>query len=137
MKYHLLDNKTGFFFLLRQAGLVDDLLDAEEVLDAMQFPPPQTRAWLRGSLIRRYPHYILSANWDVLRFHDSGKNDIRNLWLSMNDPTDYSQKQTETILNNSNNFEEILTRLQQINFKEAANGIFQKTTSGKKKNTKA
>lgn len=117
IKYHLLDQKAGFFFLLRQAGFVDNLLEPREVLDAMQIPPAQTRAWLRGLLVRQYSHHILSVNWDVLRFQNLGKKSVHNLLLSMPDPMQYAQKQTESILNNDDNLEDILTHLQQMDFK--------------------
>jgi proteasome accessory factor A len=52
MKYHDLDAETGLFARCLSLGLTDRLVRDDEVLRAQSEPPRDTRAWLRGQIIR-------------------------------------------------------------------------------------
>lgn len=48
---------------LRGLGRLEDVVPAAEVAAAEFAPPPDTRAWFRGELIRRFPERVYSASW--------------------------------------------------------------------------
>jgi proteasome accessory factor A len=58
----------GLFYRLQQRGAIERLLDDEEITRLVTQPPPDTRAWLRGQSIARFPHHLLSADWSILHF---------------------------------------------------------------------
>lgn len=59
--------ERGLARRLRAAGAVATLVGDEEVRDAVVNPPQDTRAWLRGELVRRFPREVAAAGWnDVL-----------------------------------------------------------------------
>ncbi len=52
-KFHQLD-REGYYYKLKQSDLVDRLFTEEEIARAEEEPPADTRASLRGELIKRY-----------------------------------------------------------------------------------
>jgi len=63
--------------------VTDDQIDS-----ATTEPPPDTRAWLRGTLVRRFPDDVASASWDDLLIRRRGG---RLQHLPMPDPLGYSR----------------------------------------------
>ena len=59
----------GVFARLEAAGRITRLTTPEEVEAAVTTPPADTRAWLRGRLVRDHAPDVISASWDsvVLR----------------------------------------------------------------------
>jgi hypothetical protein len=54
-KFHQVD-EDGYYYRLAGSNLVDDLFSTEEIEHAMSNPPPNTRAHIRGELIKKYGH---------------------------------------------------------------------------------
>ncbi len=65
LKYHDLDPQEGYFFRLRTDGLVTRVLDDAAVAAAITQPPRETRAHIRGHVIKRFhdPSYQGSIDW--------------------------------------------------------------------------
>ncbi|AKT51917.1 Pup deamidase/depupylase [Arsenicicoccus sp. oral taxon 190] len=61
----------GLHHKLEAAGRIDRVEPPERVRAAVTEPPPDTRAWLRGTMVERYPHEVLAASWDsvIVRRH--------------------------------------------------------------------
>ncbi len=66
LQYHEVNRKTGLFYKLQNAGLVDRLVDDKQIEYAVENPPEDTRAYLRGELVRRED--VSDADWDSISF---------------------------------------------------------------------
>jgi proteasome accessory factor A len=53
--------------LATRAGLVQ-LCAPTDVVSAMVRPPESTRAYFRGTVLQRWPHDVIAANWDSVVF---------------------------------------------------------------------
>jgi proteasome accessory factor A len=113
IKYHQLDSETGFFYLLREAGLVENLLTEEEIREAMISPPASTRAYLRGRCAKEYPDHMLSANWDVLTFQLDRGDKARTVRLRMPNPAAYTRAEVEPILEADVELESLIVDLRE------------------------
>jgi proteasome accessory factor A len=83
LQYHDIHVKRGFYYLLARQGNVERVVTDEEVTRATLQPPPNTRAKLRGELIKlakeQKIHYDL--DWNYIRF-----GHLMNFWVRFNDP---------------------------------------------------
>ena len=80
LQYHDLRPEKS---LARRVGL-ETLVDPDDVAAAMSSPPPDTRAWFRGTCLQRFADEIVAANWDSLVF-DTGGSSLRR--VPMLEPT--------------------------------------------------
>jgi len=78
LQYHDLRPERGLFRRLAARGAVVRLVDDAEVERAVDEPPSDTRAWLRGTCIRRFPDAVVAAGWDGLVL-DRGDGVLRRL----------------------------------------------------------
>ncbi|MDQ6632743.1 MAG: proteasome accessory factor PafA2 family protein [Verrucomicrobiota bacterium] len=72
LEYHRLDLEEGLFYGLEQTGAMVGIPDEQAVRRAISEPPETTRALIRGKCIQKFPHAILSAQWDHITLE--GKN---------------------------------------------------------------
>ena len=56
--------ERSVYHRLAAAGAVERLLTDEEVARAVSEPPIDTRAYFRGSVVRRFPDQVRAASWD-------------------------------------------------------------------------
>ncbi|KGM11003.1 depupylase/deamidase Dop [Cellulomonas carbonis] len=56
--------ERGLYHRLVAAGAVETLVDPAEVDRAVTEPPSDTRAYFRGTVVRRYAHQVRAASWD-------------------------------------------------------------------------
>ncbi len=56
--------ERGLYHRLEAAGAVERLTSDEEVEAAVTDPPEDTRAWFRGTVVRRFPEAVRAASWD-------------------------------------------------------------------------
>ncbi len=79
LKYHDLDPGEGYFFRLRAEKLVTRVLTDEEVARAMTEPPGDTRAHMRGHLIKRFhdPTHQGSVDWVQARIEEPERRRYR------------------------------------------------------------
>jgi len=66
-----LDDARSPFAALRRAGRLRPRVDAARAQAALGTPPPDTRAWLRGTLVGRFPDAVDAADWEWLLLRDS------------------------------------------------------------------
>ena len=92
LQYHDIHVKRGLYYLLARQGNIARIVTDEEVLKATSCPPPNTRAKLRGELIKlakeQKIHYDL--DWNYIRF-----GHLMNFWVRFNDPF---QTESEKVL---------------------------------------
>ena len=56
--------ERGLYHRLLAAGAVERLVDDQVVLRAVYEPPDDTRAYFRGTVVRRFPGQVRAASWD-------------------------------------------------------------------------
>ena len=68
LQYHDLRPDKGLYIRLLKNGHVKRLLSHEEIVHAMHYPPVDTRAYFRGTCLRKFPKHIYSASWNSMIF---------------------------------------------------------------------
>lgn len=56
--------ERGLYHRLVAAGAVERLVDEAQVARAVHEPPEDTRAYFRGTVVRRFPAQVRAASWD-------------------------------------------------------------------------
>jgi proteasome accessory factor A len=64
-------DRPGPFDALERAGRLRTVVGQEEVARAGAEPPADTRAWLRGTLVRLVPERVVAASWDWMAVRDT------------------------------------------------------------------
>ncbi len=72
LQYHDLSPERGLFYRLQARGLVQRVIDDEQITSAMTHPPQSTRARLRGDFIRRAKERRrdYTVDWVHLKLND-------------------------------------------------------------------
>jgi proteasome accessory factor A len=104
LQYHDLRPSKSLFARLDTERLVDE----GEVASAVTEPPRDTRAWFRGQCLKRWPHAVVTANWDSLVF-DLGTDPLRR--VPMMDPLKGTADHVEELLAQCTSPTELLDRL--------------------------
>ena len=91
LQYHDLRSERS---LAQRAGL-ETIVDPASAERAVTEPPLDTRAFFRGTCLRKYPAEIVTANWDSLVF-DLGTDPLRR--VPMMDPLRGTAAHTEALL---------------------------------------
>jgi proteasome accessory factor A len=104
LQYHDLRPERS---LSARAGL-EQLVGDEDATRAMTEPPNDTRAYFRGTCLRRFPEQIVTANWDSLVF-DLGTDPLRR--VPMMDPLRGTAAHTEALLARCETAAELLDEL--------------------------
>lgn len=66
----------GLYYRMAARGLMETIFSQEEINAAVDNPPHDTRAYLRGMTLQRYAPYVVAANWDALSFSVPGARKI-------------------------------------------------------------
>lgn len=77
LKYHDLDPATGLYLKCAATGLVDRMVDEKTVLQAQSRPPDNTRARIRGLIIRQTAGMNLEVkieDWEKINIRPKGRN---------------------------------------------------------------
>jgi proteasome accessory factor A len=104
LQYHDIRREKGLYFLLERKGKVRRLVTDEQIEKAMVDPPQNTRAKMRGELIKlakmkRIPYDL---DWNYIRI-----GYLLNLWVKCNDPF---QEENEKVT-------QLKRRIERSNFK--------------------
>jgi proteasome accessory factor A len=104
LQYHDIRREKGLYFLLERKGQVVQLATNEQIEKAMVDPPQNTRAKMRGELIKlakmkRIPYDL---DWNYIRI-----GYLLNLWVKCNDPF---QEENEKVT-------QLKRRIERSNFK--------------------
>ncbi len=104
LQYHDLRAESSLAARLPLERLVGD----EEVLDATEQPPTDTRAWFRGRCLQRWAGEIVAANWDSLVF-DVGAEPLRR--VPMMEPLRGGKAQVGDLVDRAGSARELLDLL--------------------------
>jgi proteasome accessory factor A len=58
--------ERGLYHRLEAAGAVERLVGDDEIARAVTAPPEDTRAYFRGTVLRRFAPYVRAASWDAV-----------------------------------------------------------------------
>ncbi|HSL59944.1 MAG TPA: proteasome accessory factor PafA2 family protein, partial [Acidimicrobiales bacterium] len=104
LQYHDLRADKNLAERLGLERLVDDV-DAERGIDE---PPDDTRAWFRGTCLRKWAPYIVAANWDSIVF-DVGEDPLRR--VPMMEPSRGTRAHVGRLVENCETPAELLDQL--------------------------
>jgi len=80
-RYHDLDPQTGLFLRCATLELVDRVIEEDKVCLALTDPPPDTRAWMRGKIIREASRKnvdVIVENWESIKIVAKGDDSGRH-----------------------------------------------------------
>jgi Putative proteasome component. len=89
LQYHDIRSDRGLFRLLESRGEVLRILDPQEIEEALLSPPADTRAYFRGTLLRRFPREVVAVSWSSAVV-DDGSTSLKRIPLE--DPCRGTQK---------------------------------------------
>ena len=110
LQYHDISTEKGIYYALEKGGFVDRLLTEEEISRAIENPPEGTRAYFRGTCLKKFPKEIYSASWTSILF-DVGNAEIKKIPIM--DPFKGNRQLIEKIMNTSHTARELLNHLSQ------------------------
>jgi len=97
LRYASLDPEEGLFLQLARAGQVEGMPSEEEIDQAADNPPEDTRAYLRARLLRRHGDEVTDLDWDRVRFRSGGRYSA-GVWLGLPDPARWGRAESDPVL---------------------------------------
>ena len=80
LQYHDIRRDKGLYYVLERSGEVQRILTDEEIDLAVDEPPADTRAYIRGMCLKKFRNQVFSVNWDSLAFNLE-EGDIKRIAL--------------------------------------------------------
>jgi proteasome accessory factor A len=108
LQYHDIRRDRGLYYRLEREGYVERLLSDAEIQQAMTMPPTDTRAYFRGTCLRKFPNQVYGASWSSILL-DSGEAAVKK--IPMAEPARGTKKLVGEILERSDSVAELLERL--------------------------
>jgi len=108
LQYHDLRLDKGLYYRLEREGYVERLLTDEEIHRAMQLPPTDTRAYFRGTCLRKFPAHVYGASWTSILL-DTGAAAVKR--IPMTEPARGTRKLVGEILERADSVTDLLERL--------------------------
>lgn len=105
LQYHDVRREKSLYSALEKGCFVDRLLDNGEVVRAEQDPPGDTRAYFRGTCLKRFPKEVYASSWSSILF-DIGNTTIKKVPLM--EPLRGTQALTGSMLESARSVEEVL-----------------------------
>jgi Pup amidohydrolase len=108
LQYHDIRREKGLYYLLERNGEVERIVTDTEIDLAVDEPPGDTRAYLRGMCLKKFRQQVFSVNWDSLAFTlDEG--DIKR--IALDDPLQGTKAQVAEAIDGATNAAELLATL--------------------------
>ena len=109
LQYADIDPSKSLYHRLVARGRMRTLFSAEQVERATTEPPRETRAFLRGTLMSRWPEEILGINWDTVSCRGRYSKELTR--FTMMEPTRYGAAEVEPLLEEANHSDALLNGL--------------------------
>jgi len=84
LEYHNIDTESGLYYELMRKGIMRRVITDEQIYNAIQNPPDETRAYFRGKSLEKFRPNVKSVQWDSITFEMNG----RQFPISMNNLVD-------------------------------------------------
>ena len=108
LQYHDLRPEKSLYYVLERQQEVARIVSDDEIRQAVQEPPTDTRAYFRGQCLKKYPTRIFGVSWGALLF-DLGAGKVKR--VLMPEPLKGTQAYVQQLLEKSQTVEELLTNL--------------------------
>jgi proteasome accessory factor A len=108
LQYHDLRLDKGLYYRLERDGFVERLVSDDEVERARVEPPADTRAYFRGTCLRKFPEQVYGASWSSVLL-DTGEASVKK--IPMAEPGRGTRKLVGEVLEHSDSVAELLDRL--------------------------
>ena len=78
LQYHDVNQNRGLFYLMQRKGLVERILDDNDVETAIEQPPQTTRARIRGDFVRQAKEKKrdYTVDWVHLKLNDQAQRTV-------------------------------------------------------------
>ncbi len=78
LQYHDVNRSRGLFYRMQSRGLVERIVNDDEIANAVEYPPETTRARLRGEFIRRAKERKrdYTVDWVHLKLNDQAQRTV-------------------------------------------------------------
>jgi Pup amidohydrolase len=108
LQYHDIRREKGLYYVLERNGEVERIVTDAEIDLAVDEPPGDTRAYLRGMCLKKFRQQVFSVNWDSLAFTlDEG--DIKR--IALDDPLQGTKAQVAEAIDGATSAAELLATL--------------------------
>jgi len=104
--YHNIDKSNSLYHKLAQVGDIVLIASENEIKRALKFPPVDSRAWFRGSVIDRFPESF--GNWHTVNV--AGKEPESYTMFYFPDPFTGTEKDCREMIKRSKTARELLRR---------------------------
>jgi proteasome accessory factor A len=108
LQYHDLRKDKSIYYRLEREGYVDRVVGDDEIRRAMVEPPTDTRAYFRGTCLRKFPEQVYGASWSSVLL-DAGEASVKR--VPMAEPARGTRKLVGEVLEHSDSVAELLERL--------------------------
>lgn len=112
------DRTRGWFWKLWDAGRVDPLVTRDDVQQALEAAPSNTRAWGRGALISKFHDSVTAVDWDHVELRREG---VTSRWgqhvkIALSRIESLNRVEFEQILTEARSVDELEDLLEQRDF---------------------
>jgi proteasome accessory factor A len=73
LEYHNIDLDAGLYYGLEAQGLMRRVVTDQQIEEAIQNPPADTRAYFRGKSLEKFRSQVKSVQWDSITFNTKGR----------------------------------------------------------------
>jgi Pup amidohydrolase len=98
LQYHDIRREKGLYYVLERNGKVERIVTDQEIDLAVDQPPSDTRAYIRGMCLKKFRQQVCSVNWDSLAFN-LPDGDIKR--IALEDPFQGTKAQVAEALESS------------------------------------
>lgn len=112
LQYHDVRRDKGLYHVLERNGEVERIVCDAEIEAAIDNPPEDTRAYLRGMCLKRFRQQVFSVSWDSLAL-TLAEGDIRRITLE--DPLQGTRAQIAAAMETATNVAEFVATLSETN----------------------
>jgi Pup amidohydrolase len=109
LQYHDIRRSHGLYYRLAASGKVERIVSDAEIETAVSEPPEETRAYFRGTCIRRFSGAIAAASWDSVIF-DTGGDVLQR--VPTREPLRGTKEHVEQLFETSETAAELIAALQ-------------------------
>lgn len=108
LQYHDIDRNKGLYYTLERGGHVDRIVADASVIAAQATPPADTRAYFRGTCLRKFAKEVYAASWTSVLFYASDGTIKR---VPLMDPHKGNQERVGSLLDASDTVDALLSRM--------------------------
>lgn len=127
LAYHDINPDRSIYDRLLANGKIMRIVHPEEITHMMHEAPSDTRAYLRGKLIKDYSSYLIDIGWDYALF-------TNGMILDMNHPRKGTKEQIDPLTADNPSFDVFFERIQNM-FKTRQHRHYRELTKNRSANT--